>query len=86
MTAKSSPAIKDMQPISELSFEVALAELEQIVRALESGSAELDKAISDYARGTALKDHCMKKLDAAKLHVEKLTIDANGVAKLSPLD
>lgn len=72
--------------IEDMSFEAALLELEQIVRALESGAAELDKAIADYARGTALKEHCMKKLDAAKLHVEKLTIDDNATPRVTPLD
>jgi len=76
----ASPAVKD------LSFEQALKELEAIVRALESGNAELDRALADYARGTELKDHCLQKLNDAKLKVEKLSVNAAGAATLEPFD
>lgn len=64
--------------ISALSFEAAMKELEAIVRALESGSADLDKAIKDYERGNALKEHCLTKLNEAKLKVEQITMKADG--------
>lgn len=78
MTA--TPAVKDM------SFEHALKELETIVRALESGSSELERAIADYTRGTELKEHCLKKLNEAKLKVEKISLDATGAARTEPFD
>ena len=43
--------------IAGLSFEQALAELEQIVGRLESGQAPLDESIEIYKRGSALKAH-----------------------------
>ena len=55
-----------------------MKELEAIVRALESGSADLDKAIADYARGNALKEHCLSKLAEAKLKVEQINVKADG--------
>ena len=64
--------------ISALSFEAAMKELESIVRALESGSADLDKAIADYGRGNALKEHCLAKLAEAKLKVEQINVKADG--------
>lgn len=64
--------------ISALSFEAAMKELEGIVRALESGSADLDKAIADYQRGNALKEHCLAKLSEAKLKVEQIQMRADG--------
>lgn len=66
---KTSPA--DLQ---HLSFEEALAELEAIVKRLEGGKETLDTAIEDYTRGSALKAHCAKKLNEAKLKVEKIIV------------
>ena len=48
--------------VSALSFEDALAELEQIVRGLESGQQKLEDAITAYERGAALRRHCEAKL------------------------
>src|SRR4028119_1421369 len=43
---------------SELSFEAALARLEEIVRLLERGEAPLDQSIELYQEGDRLKRHC----------------------------
>lgn len=77
---------KSAQDIAPLSFEQALKELEAIVRKLESGQGELESAIADYERGTALKDHCQKKLAAAKMKVEKIIQSADGRLAAKPLD
>jgi exodeoxyribonuclease VII small subunit len=65
--------------IKNLSFEQSLGELEDIVRKLESGAAELESAIDLYSRGVALKEHCEQILSNAKLKVEKI-IAKDGVA------
>ena len=52
MTEASQPA-----DIAAMSFEDALAELEQIVRRLEGGQVRLDDAIECYERGAQLKRH-----------------------------
>ena len=67
--------------ISALSFEEALAQLEKIVAELESGHAPLDKSIEMYERGAALKAHCEKRLEAARLRVEKIVVGQGGEAK-----
>ncbi len=59
--------------IKSLSFEQALKELELIVNQLEKGQVELEKAIANYARGAALREHCEAKLAEAKLKIEQLT-------------
>ena len=66
--------------IEGLSFEQALAELERIVAQLESGQAPLERSIEIYERGAALKAHCEKKLEAARLKVEKIVLGAGGPA------
>jgi exodeoxyribonuclease VII small subunit len=72
--------MSDYADIAGLSFEQALAELETIVRALESGQAPLEQSIAQYERGAALKAHCEAKLSAARLKVEKIVVGAGGEA------
>lgn len=71
----------DGPDIAALSFEDALAELEKIVAELESGQAPLERSIDIYQRGAALKAHCEKKLEAARLKVEKIVVGADGQAQ-----
>jgi exodeoxyribonuclease VII small subunit len=66
--------------VDALSFEEALAELEQIVGRLESGQGSLDDAIMAYERGSELKKHCQKKLDEARMKVEKIRLPEGGGA------
>ena len=75
---KAKPADATPADISALSFEAAMKELETIVRGLESGNADLDRAIADYQRGNALKTHCLAKLAEAKLKVEQIGKNADG--------
>ena len=72
--------------IKNLSFEVALKELEGIVEKLERGEAPLEESITIYERGAALKAHCESKLKDAQLKVEKIVIDASGQAGTAPFD
>ena len=67
--------------IATLSFEQALAELEQIVARLESGQAPLEDSIRMYERGAALKAHCEERLKAANLRVEKIILGAGGAPR-----
>ena len=60
--------------INELSFEEALAQLESIVRELESGRIKLGDAVNAYEKAVALKKLCETKLNAAKLKIEKIEI------------
>lgn len=64
--------------IADMTFEQALAELEQIVARLESGQAPLEDSIRMYERGSALKAHCETRLEAARLRVEKIVVGAGG--------
>lgn len=74
------------QPIENTSFEKALVELEEIVRALESGKAPLEESIAAYERGISLKNHCEKKLQEARLKIEKISLSADGAVKTEPFD
>ena len=77
----------DKSEVSGLSFEQAVAELEQIVQRLERGDVALDQSIEIYERGEALKKHCEKLLGAAEARIEKIRLDRNGSAVgTEPLD
>ena len=70
--------------IAAMSFEDALAELEQIVRRLEAGQVKLDEAIQYYERGAQLKRHCELKLNEAQQRVDRIVIGADGAAAAEP--
>jgi exodeoxyribonuclease VII small subunit len=73
--------------VAKLSFEKALAELEQIVQRLERGDVALEESVTIYERGEALKRRCEELLRAAEARVEKITLDAAGrPAGTEPLD
>ncbi len=57
---------------TELTFEQAQAELEQIVARLEQGQASLDEAVALWERGEELYAFCRAKLDSAQGKVEEL--------------
>ena len=76
----------DHADIAKMSFEQALKELEIIVRKLESGQGDLESSISDYTRGTALRAHCQKTLDDARMRVEKIMKQPGGEPALVPFD
>ena len=64
--------------IIKLSFEKALAELEEIVDNLENGSIDLEKSIAFYTRGSHLIAHCQQKLDDAVLKLEEIKVSSDG--------
>jgi exodeoxyribonuclease VII small subunit len=64
--------------VPKLSFEKALAELEQIVQKLERGDVPLEESVAIYERGEALKRRCEELLRQAEARVEKITLDAAG--------
>lgn len=57
------------------TFEAAVAELENIVRQMETGKLPLEQALEHYQRGTVLLHHCQDKLDAAQQQVRILEGD-----------
>ena len=72
--------------IKDLSFEEALARLENLVRELESGRIKLDDAVAAYEKAVALKKLCSDRLAAAALKVEKIEIGKDGTLSTVPLD
>jgi exodeoxyribonuclease VII small subunit len=77
---QQAPARRQAPPpadLAALTFEDALAELEEIVKSLEGGRGTLAQAIADYERGAALRRHCEQKLAEAEAKVQAI-VDAPG--------
>ncbi len=72
--------------IVALSFEEALAQLQDLVKKLERGDNKLDEAIGSYERGALLKQHCEAKLREAQMKVDKIVLGANGSVGTQPMD
>jgi exodeoxyribonuclease VII large subunit len=68
--------------VSELTFETAQRELEQVVERLERGEASLDEAIGLWERGEELLRFCLTRLETAEGKVEELAQRlSNGAAE-----
>ncbi|MDG1287847.1 MAG: exodeoxyribonuclease VII small subunit [Rickettsiales bacterium] len=78
MSAQNAPKL------DEMNFEDALTELDGIVRKLENGQSSLEASITDYTRGTKLKEHCEAKLKEATLKVEKIVQNSDGSTDTEP--
>lgn len=59
-------------------FETSIKELEEIVKALESGSVSLDESLALFEKGVKLTKSCQKLLDEAEKKVSVLVNDGEG--------
>ncbi|MEF3046045.1 exodeoxyribonuclease VII small subunit [Pseudotabrizicola sp. L79] len=74
------------KPIPEMSFEEAMAALEQVVGQLERGDVALEASIALYERGAALKAHCADKLKAAEAKVEMIRAQEGRATGTTPAE
>ena len=75
------------KPISEMTFEQAMSELERIVTELERGDVPLEDSISLYEKGAELKKRCETKLKEAEQKVAAITLGEDGsVTGTKPLE
>jgi exodeoxyribonuclease VII small subunit len=75
-TSTAHPA--DDEEVGSLSYERALAELDQIIERLERGAVALDEAIAAYERGAHLAQHCAELLDRTEQKISQLVVGAGG--------
>ena len=68
-----------------LTFEESVAQLEQIVGAIESGQIGLEESLAKYEQGMDLVKHCRGILDRAEKRIEVLMQGADGL-EAKPLD
>ena len=58
---------------TEIDFEKALAELEQLVETMEKGDLTLEESLKQFERGVTLTRACQKALANAEQKVQILT-------------
>ncbi len=57
-----------------MTFEEALARLEEISDMLQSGDVALDEVLKLYEEGVKLSQQCAKKLESAELKFKEITV------------
>ncbi len=61
------------EKITKMDFETALARLEEVVETLSSQKVDLNVMVDLYEEGNALREHCSKKLEEAKMKIDIIT-------------
>jgi exodeoxyribonuclease VII small subunit len=74
------PTIKPDAPSPAPTFEESVAQLEQIVTAIESGQIGLEESLAKYEHGMQLVQRCRAILDKAEKRIEQLTEGKDGLA------
>ncbi|MBN1299250.1 MAG: exodeoxyribonuclease VII small subunit [Actinobacteria bacterium] len=64
--------------IEDLTFEEALAKLENIVKDLEEEKITLEESIKKFETGVKLSSYCLNKLNEAEKKIEELTKTQDG--------
>ena len=70
--------MSETKAIEKMSFEEALASLEEIVKRIDTGQENLADAVASFERGVILKNHCENMLKAARLKIEKIVKAEDG--------
>ena len=78
---------KTIDPTSDdkLTFEEAMAELDELVSRMEDGELSLDDSLKAFERGVMLTRKCQEALSQAELRVKTLT-DADTLEELSSMN
>ena len=77
---------KEKEKEGTLRFEDALAELEEIVRKLETGAVPLEESLAAFERGVTLVRLLHGRLDAVQEKIEELTRSDQGKVQARPFD
>lgn len=72
MSARKIPLPKKDTP--GLSFEEALAKLQQVVASMEDEQLPLEELVNQYESGNLLLNHCEKALANARERIELITL------------
>lgn len=70
---------EDKLKLSDLTYEQAFSELEQIVESLETAQKPLDETVNLYERGQLLVQYCAALLEQANLRIRQLNPNSNTV-------
>ncbi|SFF93683.1 Exodeoxyribonuclease VII small subunit [Desulfotomaculum arcticum] len=70
----------------DVSFEKALARLEELVSKLEEGNLPLEESLKLFAEGIELTKKCSRQLEAAEKHINILIEGGDGKPMLQEED
>ncbi|MEM9281121.1 MAG: exodeoxyribonuclease VII small subunit [Verrucomicrobiota bacterium] len=71
---------------TELAFEDALSQLEELVEGMESDQMPLEDLIKNFEKGTQLYQVCEKRLDEARGRIEIIRKNRNQDNVLEPFE
>jgi exodeoxyribonuclease VII small subunit len=74
------------KPVRKLKFEEALAQLDAIVEAMETGEIGVEESIAKYEEAMGLAAHCRRILEVAELRIQKIQLDAAGRPQGAPFE
>ena len=66
---------------TDLSFEMAIAELTDIVDKVEEGEIPLEESLRQYEKGMTLIKHCRTVLQQAEQRIEKMSLQEDDSAE-----
>ena len=66
---------------TEVSFEDALSQLEEVVHRMETGESPLESLVENYQSGVRLLKLCRSKIERAEMKVKEVT-DQDGELEL----
>ena len=75
-----------MSTDKDLTFEAALARLEQVVAEMEGGQLALEQSIARFEEGMKLSQFCATQLDAIERRIEVLVRKADGTFTWQPTE
>lgn len=64
---------EESTPVEKLTYEQAMAEMDEIIQKMEGDQLTLDEALALFERGQALAKRCAELLNQAELKVRQLT-------------
>jgi exodeoxyribonuclease VII small subunit len=83
--SRYNPRMAKKEESRSVTFEEAVAQLEQIVAAIESGQIGLEESLAKYEQGMQLVARCRGILDRAEKRIEILNQTGNTITT-EPLD
>jgi exodeoxyribonuclease VII small subunit len=82
-----NPCESNLDTRNDLTFEAALAEIQQVLDDLENGAIGLEESLQRFERGTALLRRCHALLESAERRIELVTgRTADGQLLTAPFD
>jgi exodeoxyribonuclease VII small subunit len=73
--------VKESKNSNPPSFEVAMADLEELVAKIETGNLSLEDSLKEFEQGIKLSRICQQALTDAEQRVKILTDSLNGEAE-----